>query len=290
MNGWELGILKNKLNMNIIFFSDLNYEYQAKSLIESILLNVKDEVRMIYYTIGFESSLDYPNLIKVPYDKDDSKKLFEFYKPTIMLDAISKFGGKFLFLDTDIIIGRRFNISRVDNNLDIPLFPYGNWDYPFLCSGQDQNGEYTDFSNEEPLMKYFGVSSRSMNYVYTCVFSFNDKCSDILKEWKSMCENTYLLQDIRKYFPFRDETPLNIILWKKGITQNLNRIYFNTIESQPLIYIEENDNIRGDAYNMGVFGNSNMKCENSSDIMIYHGIKDKSQIDIVINYMKSKNI
>ena len=76
MNGWELGILKNKLNMNIIFFSDLNYEYQAKSLIESILLNVKDEVRMIYYTIGFESSLDYPNLIKVPYDKDDSKKLF----------------------------------------------------------------------------------------------------------------------------------------------------------------------------------------------------------------------
>ena len=290
MNGWELGILKNKLNMNIIFFSDLNYEYQAKSLIESILLNVKDEVQMIYYTIGFESSLDYPNLTKVPYDKDDNKKLFEFYKPTIMLDAISKFGGKFLFLDTDIIIGRRFNISRVDNNLDIPLFPYGNWDYPFLCSGQDQNGEYTDFSNEEPLMKYFGVSSRSMNYVYTCVFSFNDKCSDILKEWKSMCENTYLLQDIRKYFPFRDETPLNIILWKKGITQNLNRIYFNTIESQSLIYIEENDNIRGDAYNMGVFGNSNMKCENSSDIMIYHGIKDKSQIDIVINYMKSKNI
>ena len=290
MNGWELGILKNKLNMNIIFFSDLNYEYQAKSLIESILLNVKDEVQMIYYTIGFESSLDYPNLTKVPYDKDDNKKLFEFYKPTIMLDAISKFGGKFLFLDTDIIIGRRFNISRVDNNLDIPLFPYGNWDYPFLCSGQDQNGEYTDFSNEEPLMKYFGVNSRSMNYVYTCVFSFNDKCSDILKEWKSMCENTYLLQDIRKYFPFRDETPLNIILWKKGITQNLNRIYFNTIESQPLIYIEENDNIKGDAYNMGVFGNSNMKCENSSDIMIYHGIKDKSQIDIVINYMKSKNI
>ena len=138
MNGWGLGILKNKLNMNIIFFSDLNYEYQAKSLIESILLNVKDEVRMIYYTIGFESSLDYPNLIKVPYDKDDSKKLFEFYKPTIMLDDISKFGGKFLFLDTDIIIGRRFNISRVDNNLDIPLFPYGNWDYPFLCNGQDQ--------------------------------------------------------------------------------------------------------------------------------------------------------
>jgi len=91
--------------MNIIFYSDYNYEYQAKSLIESIIVNVKEDVQMIYYTIGFESSLDYPNLIKVPYSKDDSKLLFEFYKPTIMLDAISKFGGKFLFLDTDIIIG-----------------------------------------------------------------------------------------------------------------------------------------------------------------------------------------
>ena len=276
--------------MNIIFFSDANYEYQAKALIESIILNVKDEVQMIYYTIGFESSLDYPNLTKVVYQRNNNKRFFEFYKPTIMLDAIDKFGGKFLFVDTDILIGRRFDISRLNNDLDFPLFPYGNWDYPFLCNGQDQNGEYIDFSNEEPLMKYFGVNSRSMNYVYTCVFSFNDKCSDVFKEWESICDNNYLLQNVRKYFPFKDETPLNIILWKRGITQNLNRVYLNTIQAEPLIYIEENDGIFGDAYNMGIFGNSNMRCENSSDIMIYHGIKDKTELGIAINYFKSKNI
>ena len=61
--------------MNIIFYSDYNYEYQAKSLIESIIVNVKEDVQMIYYTIGFESSLDYPNLVKVPYPKDNSKLL-----------------------------------------------------------------------------------------------------------------------------------------------------------------------------------------------------------------------
>jgi hypothetical protein len=276
--------------MNIIFYSDYNYEYQAKALIESIILNIKDDIQMIYYTIDFESSLDYPNLTKVVYPKNSNKIFFEFYKPTIMLDAISKFGGKFLFVDTDILIGKRFNISKLDNNLDFPLFPYGNWDYPFLCNGMDENKEYIDFSNEESLMKYFGIESRSMNYVYTCVFTFNDKCSDIFKEWESICDNNYLLQDVRKYFPFKDETSLNIVLWKRGITQNLNRVYLNTIQAEPLIYIEENDGICGDSYNMGVFGNSNMKCENSSDIILYHGIKDKNELDIAINYFKSKSL
>jgi len=83
---------------------------------------------------------------------------------------------------------------------------------------------------------------------------------------------------------------LNIILWKRGITQNLNRVYLNTITAEPLIYIEENDGICGDAYNMGIFGNSNMKCENSSDVILYHGIKDKNELDIAINYIKSKNV
>jgi len=274
--------------MNIIFYSDYNYEYQAKALIESIILNVKEDVQMVYYTIGFESSLEYDNLIKVPYEKDSMKKSFEFYKPSIMLDAIDKFGGNFLFLDTDILIGRRFEISKVLNNLDIPLFPYGNWDYPFLFDGVDSNGNHINFRNEEAIMEYFGVKSRSMNYVYTCVCSFNERCSSILREWKSMCEYIFLLEeDIYKYYPFKDETPLNIILWKRGITENLGTVYLNTIEAHPLIHIEENEGVVGDAYNMGIFGNPNMKCENSSNIILYHGIKDRDEIDMALDHMKN---
>ena len=274
--------------MNIIFYSDYNYEYQAKALIESIILNIKEDVQMIYYTIGFESSLEYDNLTKVPYERDLMKKSFEFYKPSIMLDAIDRFGGDFLFLDTDILIGRRFEISRVINNLDIPLFPYGNWDYPFLFDGVDSNGNHVNFRNEEAIMEYFGVKSRSMNYVYTCVCSFNERCSGILREWKSMCEYSFLLEeDIFKYYPFKDETPLNVILWKRGITQNMGRIYLNTIEAYPLIHIEENEGVSGDAYNMGIFENPNMKCDNSSEIILYHGIKDRIEIDMALAHMKN---
>jgi hypothetical protein len=247
---------------------------------------------MIYYTIGFESSLEYDNLTKVPYEKDLMKKSFEFYKPSIMLDAIDKFGGDFLFLDTDILIGRRFEISRVINNLDIPLFPYGNWDYPFLFDGVDSNGNHVNFRNEEAIMEYFGVKSRSMNYVYTCVCSFNERCTSIIREWKSMCEYSFLLEeDIFKYYPFKDETPLNVILWKRGITQNMGRIYLNTVEAYPLIHIEENEGVSGNAYNMGIFENPNMKCENSSEIILYHGIKDRNEIDMALDHMRNvKNI
>lgn len=280
---------KAEEEINIIFYSDANYEYQAKSLIESIMLNSKEKVQMVYYTIGFESSLEYAGLVKVAFERDPGKKFFEFYKPSIMLDAISRFGGHFLFLDTDILIGRRFSVSKIKNTIDVPLFPYGNWDFPFVFDGVNPDGSYINFSSEHSMMEYFGVKERSMNYIYTCVCSFNEKCADVISEWKSMCENSYLLQNIRKYYTFKDETPMNVILWKRGVTQSLGRIYLNTGHADPLIYIEENEGVTGTAYNMGIFDNPHMKCENSSDIMLYHGIKERGEIEAAISYMRSKS-
>jgi lipopolysaccharide biosynthesis glycosyltransferase len=88
--------------MNIVFYSDKNYEYQAEALIKSVLLNCKQEVNLIYYTLGFESSLNYKSLTKRIFPLDSNKKKFEFYKPSVLLDAIDVFGGNILFLDTDI--------------------------------------------------------------------------------------------------------------------------------------------------------------------------------------------
>lgn len=288
LGGWHIE-KKAEEAVSIIFYSDANYEYQAKYLIESIILNSKEKVQMVYYTIGFESSLEYAGLVKVAFERDPAKKFFEFYKPSIMLDAIDRFGGHFLFLDTDILIGRRFSVSKIKNELDVPLFPYGNWDFPFVFDGVNPDGSYVNFSSEHSMMEYFGVKQRSMNYIYTCVCSFNEKCAEVISEWKSMCENSYLLRQIRKYYTFKDETPMNVILWKRGVTQNLGRIYLNTGSADPLIYVEENEGVTGTAYNMGIFDSPHMKCENSSDIMLYHGIKERGEIEAAISYMRSKS-
>ena len=71
----------------------------------------------------------------------------------------------------------------------------------------------------------------------------------------------------------------------------MGRIYLNTVEAYPLIHIEEKEGVSGDAYNMGIFENPNMKCENSSDIILYHGIKDKNEINMALDHMRNvKNI
>lgn len=296
MNFLELGgLLKNKFRMlKIIFFSDIKYEYQIEALIESILINSKEEVSLIYYTIGFNSSLDYPNLIKKFYDINIKKPRFEYYKPSILLDAIETFGkGDYLFLDSDIIIGHRFDILKIKNDYDFPLCPCGNWDYPFVATGDKfyENGKFVGKidCDETNLMKYLGVEKRTMNYIYTCIISFNDRCIDIIKEWKSLCDDDNLIQNREFYYPFHDETPLNVILWKRGITLNFNRIFLNNLEFNPFKYIEENDNIIGDPnINYGIMSNNLMRCENSSNIMFYHGIKDKIELHKVISYLKKE--
>jgi hypothetical protein len=271
--------------MKIVFYSDKNYEYQAKSLIESILINGDSDIQMIYYTIGFESTLKYSNLTKKIYPLDIKKPKFEYYKPSIILDAIDSFGGDFLFLDTDIIVGKRFNKDKFIHSLDYPLLSVGNWDYPFVCKSFD--GEHQNVCDETNLMKYFGVSARTMNYVYTCIISFNEKCRDFIFEWKSMCDNEYLLVNRETYFPFPDETPMNILLWKRNIQINYDRIYLNTLEFNPLKYIEENNDIVGDSnINYGIMGSDLMRCDNSSNIMFYHGIKNSDELDKVIDYIK----
>jgi hypothetical protein len=270
--------------MNIVFYSDKNYEYQAESLIKSIQLNCKDDVNLIYYTIGFQSNLNYKNLTKRIFPIDTGKKKFEFYKPSIILDAIDVFGGDIIFFDTDIIIGKRFNINKFKHNKNYPLLSCGNWDAPFFCTIYEDN-TYSDIINEEKLMSYFGVPSRTMNYVYTCMVSLNYSCRDVILEWKSICENEFLLQNQEEYFPFKDETPMNVILWKRGIAENYGRIYLNTLEFEPLKYIEEGENIVGDpTINFGIMDNDCMRCENSSNIMFYHGIKDKEELNKTISY------
>jgi hypothetical protein len=270
---------------SIVFYSDRNYEYQAKSLIESILHNAPG-LNMYYYTIGFESSLEFEGLCKIEIPVDEAKpkgyRTFEFYKPSVLIEHLNRFGGKALFLDTDIIVGRRFDISKFDHDFDYPLMSTGNWSYPFAYEG-------TLIRDEKPLMEYFNVKERSMKYVYSNIISFSDRCMDFLVEWKSICDNQYLLSKRRKFFPFPDETAINIVLWKRGAKNSLGAVYLNTTIFEPFAYVEENDGILGDPdINYGIMGSDLLRCENSSNIMLYHGIKDQHVLDRTIEYFNRK--
>lgn len=283
-----LGIVYSKSSdqlSSIVFYSDSNYEYQAKSLIESIVLNCKG-IKMYYYTVGFSSTIEHVDLVKVEIPVDETKakgyRTFEFYKPSVLIEHLNRFGGKALFLDTDIIVGRRFRIERFDHDESHPMNATGNWSCPFAY----EKGQIVD---EQNLMAYFGVPQRTMDYVYSNVISFSENCMDFLFEWKSICDNQYLLSKRKKYLPFPDETAINIVFWRRAISKSLGRVYLNTTVFEPLVYIEENDGIIGDpSINYGIMGSDLLRCDNSSDIMLYHGIKDASVLERVVRYIKEK--
>jgi hypothetical protein len=241
-----------------------------------------EDITMYYYTIGFESSIEHERLVKVSMDIGTNHAAFEFYKPAIVLEHLDRFGGKALFLDTDVIVGKRFRMDFFENKNDYPLMPTGNWSYPFSFQGSIRY-------DESALMKYFGVPERSMEYVYSNIISFSERCRDFIIEWKSICDNQYLLSRRKEFFPFSDETAANIVLWKRSIRKNLGRVYLNTTILEALEYVEENEGIKGDpSINNGIMDSELLRCDNSSKIMLYHGIKDKSVLERTVRYIKSK--
>jgi hypothetical protein len=140
--------------MKILVYTDEKYEYQAKALIESIQINYKGEIPVIYYSIGFDSSIEYANLTKKRWGINKKHQRFPFYKPEICLDALLNFGGDILFLDSDILISRRFNPDFFKHDYDYPLLSVGNWDLPFYYDVIDSELPFPKFNiNDRVLIR-----------------------------------------------------------------------------------------------------------------------------------------
>ncbi len=265
--------------MKIVFYTDKNFEYMAQYLIESLDIQNVD-ADLVYYTLGFDSTIIHSRLIKKPFELDNKLPKFEYYKPGILLDVIENTDTKeFIFLDSDIIVGKRFDLTKFKHSYDYPLASRGNWDQPYAYF--DYNHGSREIFNENKLKEYLGVRSKSMEYVYSCFMSVNEKCVDFLKEWKSFCNNSYLLENRQSYYPFHDETSFNVLLQKRGGSVNYGRIYLNTLFSAPLEFVEDHEHFQGD-----VFGVPVQYCGDSSEVVFYHGVKARGELARALTYLR----
>jgi hypothetical protein len=264
--------------MNFVFYSDSKYEYQVKNLLRSISYAGMDWANFYYYTIGFKSDISYPRLNLIQWEKSKTLERFEFYKPGICLDSLRRTNGNFTFLDTDIILSKRFRNIPFNYMSDYPMFCKGPIEYPNTFWA-DSSGK-TIF-NETKLMKYLGVEKRSMNYVMSCFFTYNNLCSDFLEEWESICENKYLYKDSQSYFPFTDETIANVLLWKRNATINYDRGFVNTHKFSTFKLCEGSDDIK----NVMIDDNMYEECKDSANVYFYHGMKDEIENSKILNYI-----
>lgn len=262
--------------MRIIAFSDQNFLPVVQNLVSS-LDRIYPHASLTYYMIGFykKNCLVAENL-NVSYrtflPKSGLPNL-NFLKPSILLQALKDHEDDvFIFLDSDITVGKRFNIETLANqDLHLPLAPFGPYEIPYTF--RTFEGGKVETYTPELLMEYFGVKSKSMRYVQNCLIVYHRNHQDFILEWESICLNKYLLNQHWRYFSFQDETAFNVLLWKYSAMHNLGHIFVNTHKFSTFELIEADDEIKM----VNIDDNPYEYCHDSSKIMFYHGTKDSDQ-------------
>lgn len=270
--------------MVIFLYSDKNCEYQAVSCIKSLTHKITDDVVVLYYTIGFDSAFGFKNLRKIRIEPKAYFSTFHYYKSELSLLTMQLYPNDYYFFtDTDVLFSRNFNFADHRYNTPYPMASFGPHEFPFIW--EEVNGTRIIY-DESKTMKYFGVTERSMRYCWSCFYTFNPDCKDFFEEYASMCQNQYLMQRRKHFFPYADETAFNVCLWKRNATKNLGFSFVNTHLLDTVKLVEErrakNAHIEG---NVDAFGQNWQYVEDPDNVLLYHGFKSSDDIDPTLKYL-----
>lgn len=262
--------------MNIVLYSDANYEHQVRNFILSLKYAGVKNFRIFYYNVGYNSSIKAENVVNI-YWREDSRK-FEFYKPEICLDVLNYVKERIFYFDADVILSKRFLKMPTEFGRSFPTFPKGPIEYPFTFWS---NASETITFDETKFMNYLGVKERLMHYVMTCFFTYDENSGDFLEEWMSFCKNQYLLKQEQSMYTFTDETIANVLLWKRKINISYPRYFVNTHKFSSFKLCEEDDNIK----DYCIDDNPYEECKDSSQVYFYHATKVKEENEKILKYI-----
>jgi hypothetical protein len=272
--------------MVLFLYGNKDVDHQAISCIKSLSNKITDDVKIVYYTIGFETDFSLKNLTPIKIDYKPQYPTFHYYKAELSLLTMRLFPNEYyMFSDTDILYSRRFSFDNMKSNLSYPLASFGPHEYPYLW---EKRGDATIIYDESKLMEYFNVKERSQRYVWSCIYSFSEESTDFFEEYTSMCNNRYLLNRRKDYYPMHDETSFNVCLWKRNADKNLGYSFLNTHLLDSVKKVEEND-IKQQRLgtNLDSQGNDWEYIHDSKSIIGYHGFKEKKDIEDTLKYLLS---
>ena len=217
-----------------VVYSDKKYVREAEKLFG--FLEKHSQYKIIYVTLDFQYTSAFTNVIPVVYDTaTGADRTVEygrnvshlFIKATICRLALQLFkDANFCYLDSDIIPLK--NIDSIFNKFDFlenyPLFALHSWDYLIW------NNMGVDKNHEKNLFDYLGYDSALRHdgrYVQGCVFLFNKKCQEFLKEWGLVCNDEHVTHNYKKYAPAHDESIANVLLWGNKYYKDLGTIHID---------------------------------------------------------------
>jgi hypothetical protein len=248
---------------------------------------ITDDIKIVYFTIGFISNFTSKNLIKIPIPERNYPS-FHYYKAELSLEVMDMFPeeNNFIFTDTDILFSNRVDFNKLAHNHPYPLGVFGPHEYPWIW--ERVNGEMIIY-NETKLMNYMNVPERTIMYQWSCFYVFNRSSYDFFEEYTAFCKNQYLIKRRKEFYPFHDETSFNVCLWKRNATHSLGYVFVNTHILDTVKLVEENlvQNSKL-GKNLDQLGGDWEYVHDSKKVILYHGFKDEESTKEVLNYLLSR--
>jgi len=255
MSFWQLGGLLKNNSMNrisIILHCTENYLQNSLNLVKSLNL-YHNNLDFYLYTLNFNHDSNISNLTTVPIggvdiennmsfigNKNDvtNKNMFKsvFFKSKVVLHTIEELKlDQAIYIDSDILptgeISELFEfIGQVD---DYPLIQQSLFEFPINYGrGNPFHKGGFDETNilEYPLMNKHHVPTKNRtHYSVTSVMIYNKSCRQFLKEydWMNEIAISMDLEDIKYFYPFSDETTMNVLLWKYKYNKRLPFMQMN---------------------------------------------------------------
>lgn len=272
----------------LVIYSNQAYEHMVETFLASRAYAGADEHTVIFYMVGYDSEIEYPNLVKRRFDPVVERQNFQFYKPHVMLQSL-EFEGDLIYFDTDIMLGKRFDPSLLQSVHGHPVACAGPLNFVYFW---EQFPDGTNRQYDESMLKdYFGVQERTTHYLWTSMLGYNSGCRDFLQEWCSMVDNSYFHRDgmSRYYFPFGDETAFNVLMWKRRCETYLPRFFVNTTVFETLMRVESDNSYNyyqdNTPENHTPVKEIYERCDDANIVQFYHGIKESRELFKTVCWM-----
>lgn len=239
-------------NISIILHCTENYLQNSLNLIKSLNL-YHDNLDFYLYTLNFQydSNISNLNTIFISDENIENNMSFVgnqndvnninmiksvFFKSKVVLDTIDNLKLDFaIYIDSDILptgeISELFEfIGQVD---DYPLIQQSLFEFPINYGRGNpfHNGGFDETNIlEYPLMNEHHIPIRNRtHYSVTSVMIYNKNCRQFFKEYDWLNEKALEmdLEDIKFFYPFSDETTMNVLLWKYKYNKRLPLLQMN---------------------------------------------------------------
>lgn len=237
---------------NIVLHCTENYLQNSLNLIESLRL-FHDNLNFYLYTVNFSYPTESKDVFSIPYRFDGiennmsfvgnnndttNRNMFKsvFLKSKIILHTLENMNLlEAIYIDSDMIPTGEITLlfDFLKKVQDYPLIQESIYEYqinygrgnPFHKGGFDETNIL-----EYPLMDLHHVPIKNRShYSVSSVMLYNQTCKQFLREYDWLNSKSFDmdLENIKFYYPFSDETTINVLLWKYEFNKRIQRSQMN---------------------------------------------------------------